>query len=83
MYGDGVLIRDPKRLARSLLLLGYTQRELAAALGYRSHTSAGRLMRGQARYLDLDTAAKLAGLLGVTVYDLVVDLSVPRPRAAS
>lgn len=65
-----MILKDRKRLARLVTIEGITHRELAAVAGYRSHTSVGRLLRGEAPGLSADPAQRIAERLGVPVDDL-------------
>jgi len=73
MDGDlWMLIRDHKKLARLLVIQDISHRQLAAALGWKSHSYVGRLARGEIRSLDPHAALRIAKLLQVPVDDLFV-----------
>lgn len=61
---------DRKRLARLMLIQGVSQRELARAAGWRSHSYLGRLLRGDAKTLETEPALRIAKTLQVGVDDL-------------
>lgn len=61
---------DRKRLARLMLIQGVSQRELARAAGWRSHSYLGRLLRGDAKTLETEPALRIAKALQVGVDDL-------------
>lgn len=61
---------DRKRLARLMLIQGVSQRELARAAGWRSHSYLGRLMRGDVKTLETEPALRIAHALQVGVDDL-------------
>lgn len=66
------VVRDPKRLARLLVISELTTRELAAAAGYKAHSYIVRLVRGESRGVSEEAAHGIAGALGVDVEDLFV-----------
>lgn len=68
-------LQDHRKLARLMVIQGVTQRELAAAAGWASHTYLGRLVRGQVKTLDSDAAVRIAHHLKVAVDDLFVSRS--------
>jgi helix-turn-helix protein len=68
--GAGVILRDRKKLARLAIVQGATQRDLAAAAGWTTHSYVGRLLRGEAVGVAPEPAARLAAYLGVRVDDL-------------
>ena len=61
---------DRKKLAKLMVIQGVSQRELARAAGWRSHSYLGRLLRGQANTLELEPAVRIANYLGVGTDDL-------------
>ena len=65
-----MLVIDPKVLCKLMAIEGVSQRELAAAAGWRSHSYLGRLLRGDARSLQQEPARRIAHRLGVPVDDL-------------
>lgn len=67
-----VILNDRKRLARLMLIQGVSQRQLAEAAGWRSHSYLGRLMRGDVKTLDKDAALRIAHHLHVGYDDLFV-----------
>lgn len=54
-----------KRLATILVVQDVSQRSLALAAGWRSHSYLGRLLRGEVSTLDPQAAARIAAYLGV------------------
>lgn len=73
MDGDlWMIIRDHKKLARLLVIQEISHRQLAQALGWKSHSYVGRLCRGEVRSIDGDAALRIAHLLKVSVDDLFV-----------
>lgn len=70
MDGDlWMLVRDHKKLARLLVIQEISHRQLASALGWRSHSYVGRLVRGEIRSLDPEAALRIAKILQVPVDD--------------
>lgn len=82
MDGDlWMLVRDHKKLARLLVIQEISHRQLASALGWRSHSYVGRLVRGEIRSLDPEAALRIAKILQVPVDDLfVIKVSTERGR---
>lgn len=65
-----MILRDRKKLARLMIVQDISQRELAKAAGWRSHSYLGRLLRGEAKTLDTDPALRIAHKLMVPIDDL-------------
>ncbi|WVX88106.1 helix-turn-helix DNA binding domain protein [Gordonia phage LitninMcQueen] len=65
-----MILRDRKKLARLMIVQEVSQRELAEAAGWRSHSYLGRLLRGEAKTLDTTPALRIAHHLMVPVDDL-------------
>lgn len=63
-------LTDRKRLARLMKIRKVSQRELAAAAGWKSHSYLGRLLRGEVDTLDTDPALRIAHFLQAPVDDL-------------
>jgi hypothetical protein len=61
---------DLKRLLRLMAVQSVSQRGLAKAAGYASHTYMGKLMRGEVDTLEPEAALRIARHLGVGVDDL-------------
>lgn len=73
-----------KRLRKLMLIQETSQRQLADALGWRSHSYLGRFIRGEVRNIDPEAAARIAHHFGVGVDDLfVVKVSGDTARSAS
>lgn len=71
MDGDlWMLIRDHKKLARLLVIQEISHRQLADALGWKSHSYVGRIVRGKVRSIDGDAALRIAAILKTPVDDL-------------
>lgn len=67
-----MIIRDHKKLARLLVIQEISHRQLADAMGWKSHSYVGRLVRGEVRSVDGDVALKIAKLLKTPVDDLFI-----------
>lgn len=65
-------LTDRKKLARLMIVQEVTQRELAEAAGWRSHSYLGRLLRGKVDTLEVEPAVRIAKYLGVGTDDLFV-----------
>jgi transcriptional regulator with XRE-family HTH domain len=65
-------VRDHRKLARLMLIQDVSQRDMATALGWKSHSYIGRIMRGTIRSVDPDAAVRIAHILGVAVDDLFI-----------
>lgn len=61
---------DRKRLARLMVVQDVSQRELAKAAGWKSHSYMGRLLRGDVKTLEAEPALRIAHHLQVGVEDL-------------
>lgn len=64
-----------KRLQKLMLIQRASQRDVAAAAGWRAHSYLGRLLRGEVDSLDTDAAVRIAHYFGVSVDDLFVTKS--------
>lgn len=65
-----MILRDRKKLQRLMIVQEVSQRQLAEAVGWRSHSYLGRLLRGEVKTLDTDVAILIAHHLMVPVDDL-------------
>lgn len=65
-----MILQDHKRLAKLMVIQGVSQRELARAAGWKSHTYMARLLRGDEKTLRPEPALRIAKYLGVGVDDL-------------
>jgi len=68
--GSDVLVKDRKVLRKLMVIEGVSQRELATAAGWRSHSYLGRLLRGDVSSLETEPAVRIAHRLGVDVSDI-------------
>jgi transcriptional regulator with XRE-family HTH domain len=68
--GWDVLVKNRKVLRKLMAIEGISQRELATAAGWRSHSYLGRLLRGDVESLESEPAERIARRLGVEVSDL-------------
>jgi transcriptional regulator with XRE-family HTH domain len=62
-----MILKDRKQLASVMIVQGMSQRQLAEAIGWKSHSYLGRLLRGEVRTLDGDAALRIAHKLGLPV----------------
>ncbi len=65
-----MVLKDPKQLAKLMVIQGCSARQLAKAAGWKSHTYMQRLLKGQAKTLEVEPAVRIAKYLGVGVDDL-------------
>lgn len=65
-----MILRDRKKLLSVMIVQDISQRELATAAGWKSHSYLGRLLRGDVNTLDGDAALRIAHHLGLPVNDL-------------
>lgn len=63
-------LHDRKKLAKLMVIQEVSQRQLALAIGWRSHSYLGRLLRGDVNTLEKEPALLIAKFLGVGVDDL-------------
>jgi transcriptional regulator with XRE-family HTH domain len=61
---------DRRRLLRLMRIRKLSQRQVAAAAGWKSHSYLGRLLRGEVKTLESDPALRIAHLLQSPVDDL-------------
>lgn len=73
-------LHNRQRLATLMLIQGVTQRDLAAAAGWKSHSYLGRLIRGDVTTLDVEPAVRIAHRLGVAVDDLFTPRTSSEPH---
>lgn len=66
-----MVLKDEKQLAKLMVIQGCSQRELARAAGWKSHTYMQRLLKpGGPKTLEPEHAVRIAKYLGVGVDDL-------------
>jgi transcriptional regulator with XRE-family HTH domain len=63
-------LRDRKRLQRLMVVQDVSQRELAAAAGWKAHSYVTRICRGEIKNISPEPALRIAKYLGVGVEDL-------------
>ena len=73
-------IIDRKRLQKLMVIQDVSQRELAEAIGWRSHSYLGRILRGQVSTIDVEPAVRMAHFFGVGVDDLFLAKSSSESR---
>ena len=67
-----MILKDRKQLAKLMVIQGVSQRQVAEAAQWKSHSYLGRLLRGEVKTLDPDAAIRIACFFGVGVDDLFV-----------
>lgn len=65
-----MILADRRKLARLMAIQEVSQRQVAAAAGWGSHSYLGRLLSGEVKTLKPEAALKIAKFLGVGVDDL-------------
>ncbi len=68
--GVWMILQDARKLAKLMVIQEVTQRELAHAAGWRAHSYLQRLLKGDAKNVEPEPAARIANYLGVGVDDL-------------
>lgn len=71
---------DPKKLRKLMVIQDVSQRELALAAGWTTHSYLGRLLRGEAKTLNTDPALRIAHYLGVPSDDLFLTQMSTNPK---
>lgn len=61
-----------KKLASLLVIQEDSHRNLARAVGWKSHSYVGRILRGQVRSVTPEAAARIAAHFGVPMDDIFV-----------
>lgn len=75
-------LRDLRLLQALVESHRLTHRDLAKVAGYRSHTYAGRLLRGEAETVELTPAARIAAHFNVPLADLFMSAATDNPGRA-
>lgn len=70
-----MILKDRKKLAKIMAIQEVSQRDIAHAAGWSSHSYLGRLLRGEVNTLDTDAAVRIAHALGVGTDDLFMSRS--------
>ena len=65
-----MVLKDPKQLAKLMVIQECSARQLARVAGWKSHTYMQRLLKGEAKTLEVEPAVRIAKYLGVGVDDL-------------
>lgn len=65
-------VLDPRKIRKLMLIQDVTQRGLAEAAGWKSHSYVSRLLDGEITTVTPDRAARIARHLGVGLDDLFV-----------
>lgn len=72
MQGIYMQVVDPKKIKKLMVVQEVSQRELARALGYKSHTHLRRVLDGTTKTVTPTKAAQIAAYFGVPMDDLFV-----------
>lgn len=75
-----MLVRDYRKLARLAVIQEASHRDIAAAVGWNSHSYVGRILRGKVSNVDPEAAVRMAHFFGVAVDDLFLTKSTKNPR---
>jgi transcriptional regulator with XRE-family HTH domain len=67
-----MILKDRKQLLKLMVIQGASQRDVAKAAGWKTHSYLGRLLRGDVNTLETDPALRIANFFGVGVDDLFV-----------
>lgn len=65
------------------MLRSMTHRQLSEAVGWKSHTMVGQLLRGERSSVAADSAVMISQVLGIAVHDLFLTESSNNTRQAS
>lgn len=65
-------VSDPKKIRKLMLIQDATQRQLAEAAGWQSHSYVARLLSGEIKTVTPERAARIARFFGVGIDDLFV-----------
>jgi transcriptional regulator with XRE-family HTH domain len=72
-------VRDHRKLQRLAVIQEATHRDIAEAIGWKSHSYVGRILRGEVKTLDPEAAVRWAHFFGVAVDDLFLARSSKNP----
>lgn len=72
-------VRDYRKLARLALIQDASHRQIAEAVGWKSHSYVGRILRGEVKTVDPEAAVRMAHYFGVAVDDLFLTRSSKNP----
>lgn len=65
-----MVLTDRTKLARLMILQEVSQRDLAKAVGWKSHTYVGRILSGDVKTVTPEVAVRIAHHLGCVIDDL-------------
>lgn len=65
-------VTDPKKIRKLMLIQEVSQRDLAEAAGWGSHSYVARILSGEIQTVTPDRAARIARFFGVGIDDLFV-----------
>lgn len=72
-------VRDHRKLARLALIQDASHRDIAAAVGWKSHSYVSRILRGEVKTIDPEAAVRMCHFFGVAVDDFFVTRSSRKP----
>jgi transcriptional regulator with XRE-family HTH domain len=72
-------VRDHRKLARLALIQDASHRQIAEAVGWKSHSYVGRILRGQVKSVDPEAAVRMCHFFGVAVDDFFMSRSSKNP----
>jgi transcriptional regulator with XRE-family HTH domain len=72
-------VRDHRKLARLAVIQDAKHRDIAAAIGWKSHSYVGRILRGEIKTVSPEAAVRWAHYFGVAVDDLFLTKSSRNP----
>lgn len=75
-------VRDHRKLARLALIQDASHRAIAEAVGWKSHSYVGRILRGKVKTVDPEAAVRMCHFFGVAVDDFFVTRSSKNPGHA-
>lgn len=76
-------VRDHRKLARLALIQDASHRDIAAAVGWKSHSYVGRILRGEIKTVDPEAAVRMCHYFGVAVDDFFMSRSTRNPGGTS
>lgn len=65
-------VKDPKQIKKLMVIQEVSSRDLAAAVGWKSHSYVTRILRGDITTVTPERAARIARFFGVGQDDLFV-----------
>lgn len=72
-------VRDHRKLARLALIQDATHRQIAEAVGWKSHSYVSRILRGEITTVSPEAATRMCHFFGVDVNDFFVSRPSKNP----